>query len=109
MDKIRNRKVQHKSRVKDKSPENSAKNNVLDSDKEKVENISNLNEKLCSNEGSVQEEREEKDYEAEYFNISQNQKIIGRINFQIDIISIGLFICGLLTRMYKLEEPRNIV
>lgn len=109
MDKIRNRKVQHKSRVKDKSPENSVTNNVLDLDKEKVENISNLKEKVCSNESSLQEEREQKGYEAEYFDASQNQRMIGRVNFQIDIISIGLFICGLLTRMYKLEEPRNIV
>lgn len=104
MDKIRNRKVQQKSRVKDKSPEN----RVLDLNKEKVENISKLNE-LCSHGGSLQEEREQKHYEAEYFAATHNPKFFGRINFQIDIISISLFTCGLLTRMYKLEEPRNIV
>ncbi|EFA03006.2 protein O-mannosyltransferase 1 [Tribolium castaneum] len=32
-----------------------------------------------------------------------------RINFEIDLISVGLFLCGLLTRMYRLEEPKNIV
>lgn len=38
-----------------------------------------------------------------------DQKIIGQINFQLDIISMILFICGLFTRMYNLEKPRYIV
>lgn len=32
-----------------------------------------------------------------------------RINFEIDLLSISLFLCGLITRIYKLEEPKNIV
>ncbi|RZC38372.1 protein O-mannosyltransferase 1 [Asbolus verrucosus] len=32
-----------------------------------------------------------------------------RISFEIDLLSVGLFFCGLITRMYKLEEPKNIV
>nr|XP_023016346.1 protein O-mannosyltransferase 1-like [Leptinotarsa decemlineata] len=32
-----------------------------------------------------------------------------RVNCEIDILSIILFLCGLVTRMYKLEEPKNIV
>ncbi|KAG5867864.1 hypothetical protein JTB14_000949 [Gonioctena quinquepunctata] len=32
-----------------------------------------------------------------------------QISCEIDVLSITLFVCGLVTRMYKLEEPKNIV
>lgn len=32
-----------------------------------------------------------------------------RIHFEIDLISLSLFLLGLITRMYKLEEPKDIV
>lgn len=32
-----------------------------------------------------------------------------QVNFQVDLISVCLLFCGLATRMYRLEEPRNIV
>lgn len=32
-----------------------------------------------------------------------------KINIEIDLVSICLLLCGLFTRMYRLEEPRNIV
>ncbi|KAJ8982025.1 hypothetical protein NQ317_007735 [Molorchus minor] len=88
--------------------------------------------KIKQNEGSPTQERvEENKYPCE-INQSQNnanknvinkaaddkdgaslnggkQKKMFRINFEIDILSVSLFICGLVTRMYKLEEPRNIV
>lgn len=34
---------------------------------------------------------------------------ICRISCEVDLISICLFLCALLTRMYKLQEPKNIV
>lgn len=108
MDNLRNRKVQHKSRAKDKSPEHSQKSNCNDFD-QKNGNDSKLSVREGSNKNSVEEERVIKDYEEELIPAETNQQIFGRINFQIDIISISLFICGLVTRMYKLEEPRNIV
>lgn len=107
MDNLRNRKVQHKSRAKDKSPEISQKNNSNAFNRKHVENVSSVKE--TTNKNSTEEEKVIKDYEEEHFSTATNQKIFGRINFQIDIISISLFMCGLATRMYKLEEPRNIV
>lgn len=32
-----------------------------------------------------------------------------RISFEIDLVSVILFVLGVATRMYKLEEPRHIV
>lgn len=32
-----------------------------------------------------------------------------KINIEIDLVSICLLLCGISTRMYRLEEPRNIV
>lgn len=31
------------------------------------------------------------------------------VDFQVDFISICLFLCGLATRMYQLQDPKNIV
>lgn len=36
------------------------------------------------------------------------EKIL-RIKFEIDLISIGLFVAALVTRLYRLDEPKNIV
>lgn len=109
MDNLRNRKVQHKSRAKDKSPELSQKNTCNDFDRKNTENGSKLSEKEGTIKNSTEEERVIEYYEQENVSAAANQQIFGRINFQIDVISISLFICGLATRMYKLEEPRNIV
>ncbi|CAG9854967.1 unnamed protein product [Phyllotreta striolata] len=47
--------------------------------------------------------------EAKYF-VEQNEKPkMFRINCEIDILSLVLFSLGVLTRMYNLEEPKNIV
>lgn len=32
-----------------------------------------------------------------------------RVNFEVDLISIVLLLCGFATRMFRLEDPRNIV
>lgn len=32
-----------------------------------------------------------------------------KITFELDILSMLLFLCALFTRIYKLEEPKNIV
>lgn len=41
--------------------------------------------------------------------IFEKQKKWFRIHCEIDLLSISLFLLALLTRMYKLEEPKNIV
>lgn len=38
-----------------------------------------------------------------------NVKQLFRINVEINIVSLALFLSAVLTRMYKLQEPRNIV
>lgn len=38
----------------------------------------------------------------------ENKRLF-RVNFEVDLISIVLLFCGLATRMYRLEEPKNIV
>lgn len=103
MDTLRNRKVQHK--VQDKTPEFCRKNESA----ERIFTENNYNAEEKTNISTPHDEGEvvKKEYEAE--NFSTEQKIIGRVNFQLDIISISLLICGLVTRMYKLEKPLNIV
>lgn len=32
-----------------------------------------------------------------------------KVNFEIDLVAVILLISGLITRLYHLEEPRNIV
>lgn len=32
-----------------------------------------------------------------------------RVNIEIDLMSVCLFLGGLVTRMYRLDDPRNIV
>lgn len=93
MDSLRNRK-NSKIRVKDQSNETQKEC---------------LKQNFC--EGSEENDihKINKDYEKDISNLSTKQKIVGRINFQVDIISISLLVCGLVTRMYKLENPRNIV
>lgn len=39
---------------------------------------------------------------------STNVKLF-RLKFEVDLVSVSLFFLGLITRMYRLEEPRNIV
>lgn len=114
MDVIRNRK-NGKTKSKHKHSEKSIENN---SDKEEtrengVTDMGNM--KRCNNHGnetascmkniatSAPENKEvlgdDKSEKKKYF----------RVNFEVDLISVCLLLCGLATRMYRLEEPRNIV
>lgn len=68
-----------------------------------MENLRNRKEKTKLDQYSNNEKKSEKEKTPE-----KEAKFL-RINFEIDLISVGLFLCGLLTRMYKLEEPKNIV
>lgn len=61
--------------------------------KEKPKNIEINNTK------TVQTDNEGKSLENKLF----------RIKFEIDLVSLTLFILGVVTRMYRLEEPRNVV
>lgn len=36
-------------------------------------------------------------------------KKLFRVNFELDFLSISLFLFGLSTRMYNLSEPKNVV
>lgn len=66
-----------------------AKNNML-AKENKIQNITqSISDSLC----------DDKSEKKKYF----------RVNFEIDLISVCLLLCGLATRMYRLEEPRNIV
>lgn len=107
MENLRLRKTQQKSQIKDKLEDVSEKNKINELVKKEI--LKNINPEENLNKNSLEEKKSNKDCEDEYFSTPPNQRIVGRINFQIDIISISLFICGLVTRMYKLEEPRNIV
>jgi dolichyl-phosphate-mannose-protein mannosyltransferase len=42
-------------------------------------------------------------------NVRESRTKFLRVSFEVDLLSVGLFLCGLITRMYKLEEPKNIV
>lgn len=105
MDNLRNRKIP-KIGIKDKSSDVFEKNSINELKKKNA--TENKSEVYKENNG----ENIKKDYEKDTFVpscSSSEQKIIGRINFQLDVISISLLVCGLVTRMYKLEKPRNIV
>nr|CAI5824722.1 unnamed protein product [Callosobruchus analis] len=47
----------------------------------------------------------ERNFEVQY---KEDSKMF-RIKFEMDILSILLFICSFITRMYKLDEPRHVV
>lgn len=61
--------------------------------------------------GKIKEKNTEKSLKPK--SIDSNYEDIGkkflRIKFELDLVSIFLFLVSLLTRMYKLEQPRNIV
>lgn len=40
--------------------------------------------------------------------VEENKRLF-RVSFEVDLVSIVLLLCGLVTRMYRLEEPKNIV
>lgn len=111
MENLRNRKSHNKSQrqAKEKVPESTTKNDCNEFKNRKIlvpdENESQENK----TNGTILKEEKVMEYCEDYLNTLSTKEIIGRINFQLDVISISLFICGLVTRMYKLEEPRNIV
>lgn len=40
--------------------------------------------------------------------VEENKRLF-RVNFEIDLVSVVLLFCGVITRMYRLEEPQHIV
>lgn len=40
---------------------------------------------------------------------SNKPKRLFQLEFKVDLLSLCIFICGVMTRMYKLKEPKNIV
>lgn len=41
--------------------------------------------------------------------VARNSNGSFKITFEVDILSLTLFFCAVVTRIYKLEEPKNIV
>ncbi|XP_063902721.1 protein O-mannosyltransferase 1 isoform X1 [Zophobas morio] len=101
MENINNRK--HKQKTIDQCGDNENKN-----EKNTTENV--IQESCKNLKGDVLNYSNDKKTNKITNHIPREEKTkFLRINFEIDLLSVGLFLCGLLTRMYKLEEPKNIV
>lgn len=88
--KSKQKQVQEVSADSETSDENTKKNEY-----------NHGNERLLN--GGKQEETTERRDDVE------ESKRLFRVNFEVDLVSVVLLICGLITRMYRLEEPKNIV
>lgn len=65
----------------------------------RAENIPDLQAQNCN---------DQKEELVKSNNTSKFRKLF-KINIEIDVVSIILFLGAIVTRMYKLEQPRNIV
>lgn len=61
----------------------------------------NINERISHNNALNNESKEQFD--------NTTSPIRLKVNFEIDLVAVILLISGLVTRLYHLEEPRNIV
>ncbi|KAJ8934654.1 hypothetical protein NQ314_013253 [Rhamnusium bicolor] len=95
METLRNRKTKNKIKHN---------NGNFIEEKEETELISKSHEDGKDYMKLINQERFAKD-EGTY----NESKRLFRINFEVDFLSVTLFLCGILTRMYKLEQPKNIV
>ncbi|XP_051158347.1 protein O-mannosyltransferase 1 [Leptopilina boulardi] len=71
-------------------------------DKTLTNNIINVKNEQISNNESLNKEKME-----QLTNTSSPVRL--KVNFEIDLVAVILLISGLVTRLYHLEEPRNIV
>lgn len=109
MENLRNRKASQKSQTKDVSPEPHEKSNLDELQKQELKKVIKLSKHEYPRNNDFETDEINNDFEDECSSSSRTRQIIGRMSFELDIISISLFMFGLLTRLYKLDEPRNIV
>lgn len=97
--------------VRNRKPKTKLKNNDFFLE-EKLENlekeIHNKIQKEDENNHRVIHTPQNKPHN-ELITLYNERKKFFRFNFEVDVLSILLFITAMLTRMYKLEEPKNIV
>lgn len=106
MDALRNRKTKIKSK-KTNHEERNATENVANTDyeneteyiKEHLSNNINITKDVIKDTENTINRTENETLENKLF----------RIRFEVDLVSVTLFLLGIVTRMYRLEEPRNIV
>lgn len=84
----------------------SADSETSDENSRKVE-YNHDNQRLLN--GGEQEEKNQRQNDVDQLLSVEENKRLFRVNFEVDLVSIVLLICGLVTRMYRLEEPKNIV
>lgn len=82
-----------------------ADSETSDENNKKVE-YNHSNERLL-NGSSKQEAKNELQSRVDR-SVEENKRLF-RVNFEIDLVSVVLLFCGVITRMYRLEEPKNIV
>lgn len=104
MDGVRNRKagkLKQKQQQVDKQDTESE-----ETAHEETNKPNNHQNNLSANTNNVNATNEEQTSSAPTAN-TRRQKF--RINFEIDLLSILLFVGGIASRFYKLDEPKNIV
>lgn len=77
-----------------------------DENNKKVEH-NHSDERLLN--GNKQAEKRERQNDVDRSVLMEENKRLFRVNFEIDLVSVVLLFCGVVTRMYRLEEPKNIV
>ncbi|XP_060518759.1 protein O-mannosyltransferase 1 [Cylas formicarius] len=97
--------------TKTKKVKNRAKQNGVVSSGENKNSYTELNEYVEKTEDdtSIKNEIRNINFNDEEISNTMKHKNFLKVNVEIDTVSILLFMCGVATRMYKLEEPRNIV
>ncbi|KAK9872256.1 hypothetical protein WA026_017057 [Henosepilachna vigintioctopunctata] len=71
--------------------------------------ISKQTEEQITNKAIASETKVNKQFKEDTKQLKNKPNKILQIHFELDIISVCLFVFGVLSRMYKLEQPRNIV
>lgn len=95
---------------KNKSNKKQVQNTLADSEASD-ENIKNVmynhsNERLLNE--NKQEELDNRNSVDRSVFVEENKRLF-RVNCEIDLVSVVLLFCSIVTRMYRLEEPKNIV
>lgn len=107
---LRNRK--HTSKVKTKRPEDDESVQHVEDEAKQDSSVRQMGDGESNPDQPVQEIYKEKCIPSETDTKIETQSCrskLFRISFEIDLVSVILFVLGVATRMYKLEEPRHIV
>lgn len=98
MDHLRQRK-NAKNKQKAKNAEKIEDISEFESENENTEDVIASKEEITNKQMEETKERNEQD----------KWITTCTIKFELDFIAIVLFVCALATRMYKLDEPKNVV